>query len=89
LLGEARSSSLLPEVTFTGLLLYLALTFYVITRGETGTNRLAPLLVAVAGSLVALGWSVLGSFLTDDIFLLFAVPGLAILGVIWWTTRGR
>jgi hypothetical protein len=89
LLGQERSSYLLPEVTFTGFLLYLALTFYVITRREADANRLGPILVAVAGSVVALGWSVLGSLLTDDLFLLFAVPGLAILGAIWWTTRGR
>jgi hypothetical protein len=91
LLGQARTATLQPEVTFTGLLLYLALTFYVITRGgsETGADGLAPLLVAVAGSVVALSWAALGSFLTDDLFLLFAAPGLAIIGVIWWTTRGR
>ena len=89
LLGQERSAYLLPEVTFTGLLLYLALTFYVINSGTTGTDKLAPLLLAVAGSLVALGWSVVGSFLTDDLFLLFAAPGFVILGVIWWTTRGR
>jgi len=89
LIGQARSSYLLPEITVTGFLLYLALTLYAITRGEADAHRLGPLVVAVAGSLVALGWSVLGSFFTDDVFLLFAVPGLAILGAVWWATRGR
>ena len=89
LIGQVRSGYLLPEVTLTGFLLYVALTFYAITRRETDTDRLGPLLVAVVGSAVTLGWSVLGSLLTDDLFLLFAVPGLAILGTIWWTTRGR
>jgi hypothetical protein len=89
LLGQLSSESLVPEVTITGLLLYLALTFYVITRGEAGTGRYEALVVAVAGSTAALGWSVIGSFLTDDLLLLFAAPGLAILGIIWWMTRGR
>jgi hypothetical protein len=89
LVGQTRSASLMPEVTFTGLMLYIALTFYVITRGDAAADRLAPLLVAVAGSVVALGWSGVGSLFTDDLTLLFALPGLAILGLIWWTTRGR
>ncbi len=88
LLGQARSAALVPEITFTGLVLYLALTFYVITQGDGG-GRLGALIVAVVGSVVALGWSALGSLLTEDLLLLFAVPGLAIIGLIWWTTRGR
>jgi hypothetical protein len=89
LVGQTKTASLMPEVTFTGLLLYIALTFYVVTRSEAATDRMAPLLVAVAGSVVALSWSEVGTLLTDDLALLFAVPGLAILGLIWWTTRGR
>ncbi len=89
LIGEARSSALAPEVLITGLLLYLALTFYVVTYEGGGQGRLAPLIIAVAGSVAALCWSEVGSFFTDDLLLLFAVPGLTILGIIWWTTRGR
>ncbi len=88
LLGQARSAALVPEITFTGLVLYLALTFYVITQGDGG-DWFGALIIAVAGSVVALGWSALGSLLTEDLLLLFAVPGLAIIGLIWWTTRGR
>ena len=88
LLGQARSAALVPEITFTGLVLYLALTFYVITQGDGG-DWFGALIIAVAGSVVALGWSALGALLTEDLLLLFAVPGLAIIGLIWWTTRGR
>jgi hypothetical protein len=89
LLGQARTAALVPEITFTGLLLYLALTFYVITQGEDRGGGVGALVVAVVGSVVALSWSVVGSLLTDDLLLLFAVPGLVIVGLIWWTTRGR
>ncbi len=92
LIGEARSSVLGPEVMLTGLLLYIALTFYVVTYGDGGGDgqaRMGALIVAVTGSVAALCWSVAGSVLTDDLLLLFAVPGLTILGLIWWTTRGR
>jgi hypothetical protein len=89
LLGQAESTVLLPEITFTGFLFFFALTLYAVTRDEASAGRSGPLTVAIAGSLVALGWSEAGAYLTDDLFLLFAVPGLTIIGIIWWTTRGH
>lgn len=88
-LGQARNEFLVPVVTVAGLLLFIALVLHVVSREEVGQGRLSLLLVAVLGSLATLAWSLLGSILTDNTLLLFAVPGLTLIGIIWWGTRGR
>jgi hypothetical protein len=88
-IGQARYGYLLTEVTVAGLLLYVALVLHVISRQELGENRQYLLLLAVLGSTITLAWSAIGSALTNDTLLLFTVPGLAMLGAIWWSTRGH
>lgn len=88
-LGEGSYASLLPKVTVAGGLLYVAAMLYIVSRAGLPRSRQSLLLMAMVGSLVTLGWSVLGSTLTEDTLYLFTLPGFAILGVIWWTTRGR
>jgi hypothetical protein len=87
ILGQIQPGSLVPEVTLCGLVLYLALSFYVVTVSGSSGGRLAPLVTAVVGSTTALGWLAVGSLVTTNLFLLFGAPGLAVLGVIWWKTR--
>ena len=88
ILGLGKPQTLVQETTVAGFLLYLGLMFYVVTTEDDGQNRSAALAVAAAGSLTALGWSVAGSWLTNDMVLLFVVPGVAILAIIWGSTRG-
>lgn len=85
----SRQGALMPEVTLSGLLLYLGLTFYVITTGDAGQSRAGSLALAIGGSVIALGWTEVGAYVTDDLFFLFVIPGLVILGLIWGATRGR
>jgi hypothetical protein len=89
IIGQATSAVLGPEAMFAGFLIFLALTFYVTTQDEGADARWPALVIAAIGSVLALGWSELGSIFTDDLLLLFAVPGLAIIGLVWWVTRGH
>ncbi len=87
--GQVRYGALLTEVTAAGLLLYVALVLHVTSREGFGENWQYLLILPVLGGLITLAWSAIGSVLTDDTLLIFTVPGLAILGAIWWSTRGH
>jgi hypothetical protein len=79
-----------PGVAVTGIVLYIALILFATTRGRDIRTSINPILVlAVAGTLVALGWAFAALSITDLASLAFGVPGVAIAAVLWVISRAH
>jgi hypothetical protein len=79
-----------PAVALTGIVLYIALILYATTRGRDIRTSINPILIlAVAGTLVALGWAFAALSITDVASLAFGVPGVALAAVLWVVSRAH
>ncbi len=79
-----------PEVGAAGILLYVVLILYATTRGRDIRASLNSILIlAVVGSLVALGWAFLATGVTDLASLAFGVPGVALAAFLWGVSRAH
>lgn len=88
MVGGVASAVALPGVALAGVVLYVALMVYAASRSRPeGASWNPMLLLAVIGTLVALGWSALASGFTGLAVLALGVPAAAILAAIWVVTR--
>ena len=90
LVGSVALGAAPLQVAITGVLLYTTMVLYAATRGKEKDASLNPvLLLAVVGTLAALGWAVLASYAIGFAPLIFGVPGLALVVTLWVVSRAR
>jgi len=88
LVGGVASAVALPGVALAGVVLYVALMVYAASRARPEGSSWNPMLaLAVIGTLVALGWSLLASDFTGLAVFALGIPAAAILAAVWVVTR--
>jgi hypothetical protein len=89
-LGGVAPQGSLWDVAVAGVLLYVVLMVYAVTKERDPSISLElTLSFAVLASLVALGWALLASHVTGPPSLDFDLPGMMILVIIWWISRAH
>jgi hypothetical protein len=90
LLGSGISSSTPLPASVAATVIAVAVVVYGVSQGrEAPAMRMLSLVFAAAGIAATIFWALLVSSFTVSSALAFAVPALALLGMIWWITRGR
>ncbi|MDA4127508.1 MAG: hypothetical protein OK452_09975 [Thaumarchaeota archaeon] len=86
----ANSPLALPiEVTVTGVAAYASMIFYALRR-DSGVPVIDSILAtATGGALLALVWGIVLSYVTPSAQLVFGVPALILVGLVWGLSRGR
>jgi hypothetical protein len=89
-LGSVAPQGSLWDVAVAGILLYVVLMVYAVTKEKDQSISLElALSFAVLASLIALGWALLASHVTGPPSLDFDLPGLTILAIVWWVSRAH
>ncbi|MDA4127498.1 MAG: hypothetical protein OK452_09925 [Thaumarchaeota archaeon] len=89
--AAGRNSPLaLPlELTVTGVAAYASMIFYSLHRDSGPPVADSILGIASAGAFLALAWGFVVSYVTTSAQLVFGVPALILVGLIWGLSRAR
>ena len=79
-----------PALGATAILIYVVLIIYATTqgRGVSATWNLA-LLLAVVGTMTAIGWGFVAKYITTSTLAIFGVPALVLVAIMWLITRAH
>jgi len=89
-LREAALGAASPSVAVTGVLLYTLLLLYATFQGREERTDANPILIlAVLGTIAALGWGIATSSLLGFAPIVFGIPGLALVALLWVVSRAR
>jgi hypothetical protein len=79
-----------PLVAGAGVSIYLGLLLYsTLGRGYAARGSEGPLLLSLLGAAIALGWGFSAGSMSSDTALVFGVPSIVLLAVVWFGTRER
>lgn len=88
--GSIITPSIPFYVTEAGIALYLVLIVYAVSQGSAAPpGRTGLLFFAVAGAAAAVGWKLAAAPFTSSELLVFGLPALLLVGLIWGITRAR
>ena len=89
-LQQTHSIEPSPQVVLAGVPLYLSLLSYAMIQGSGfSAQKNSALLLAVLGTLVAIGLAVLATYNSFSPTQVFGIPAAFLVSVLWWTTRAR
>ncbi|HEV2225875.1 MAG TPA: hypothetical protein VGR56_03610 [Nitrososphaerales archaeon] len=87
--GTSSSFALPTEIAVTGVAAYASMIFYALRRDSGAFFTDSILGIAAAGTLLALVWAFVVSYLTSSAQLVFGVPALILVGLTWGLSRAR
>jgi hypothetical protein len=88
ILNGSTSAATRPIVTVAGVALYVGLVAHSAIGDARASRTLEPLLVfPVLGTAAALAWGFLAGLETSDTVLIYAVPSLVLIAIVWLGCR--
>ncbi len=87
--GVGSPLALPTEMIATGVAASAAMIFYALRRDSGAPITDTTLGIASAGTLLALGWGIAGTYGSTSAQLVFGAPALVLLGLIWGLSRAH
>lgn len=87
--GTNTPFGLPTETVVTGIAAYASMIFYALRRDSGPSVTDSILGMATAGTLLALAWGIVVSYSSISAQLVFGVPALILVGLVWGLSRAR
>jgi hypothetical protein len=87
---QMRTINITSQVVFASVPLYLSIAIYsTIQGGGVSSARNSALLLVTLGTLIAIGLAAFAAYIAVFPSLVFGVPGMLLVTIMWWMSRAR